>query len=68
MKLALMSKANDISDDHHEESEQHEESINDGAYWTEGIRNPGWVTVAGIWMMYFVSTGTVNSWGVFQAE
>lgn len=56
--------------DHHEDIDRKpKESINDGeAYWTEGIRNPGWLTVAGTWLAYFVCAGTTSSWGVFQAE
>ena len=40
----------------------------DGTYWTEGIRNPGWLTVVGTWIAYFVCAGATSTWGVFQAE
>lgn len=68
IKRGLMLKeANGFSDQDCHEEKLHV-SLHDGPYWTEGIRNPGWLTVLGTWVTYFACAGAINSWGVFQAE
>lgn len=35
-------------------------------YYTEGLKNPGWLTVLAAFMLNFYTFGIVCSWGVFQ--
>ncbi|KAJ8656244.1 hypothetical protein O0I10_008038 [Lichtheimia ornata] len=36
------------------------------AYYTEGLKNPGWLTVLATFMLNFYTLGIVCSWNVFQ--
>lgn len=36
------------------------------AYYTEGLKNPGWLTVLGTFLLNIYTWGVVSSWGVFQ--
>ncbi|KAJ8656250.1 hypothetical protein O0I10_008044 [Lichtheimia ornata] len=36
------------------------------AYYTEGLKNPGWLTVFATFMLNFYTIGVVSSWNVFQ--
>jgi hypothetical protein len=36
-------------------------------YPTEGIRNPGWLTVISCWLVNFFIFGTIFSWGDYQS-
>lgn len=36
------------------------------AYYTEGLKNPGWLTVLAAFMLNFYTFGIVCSWGVYQ--
>lgn len=36
------------------------------AYYTEGLKNPGWLTVLATFMLNFYTIGIVSSWNVFQ--
>lgn len=36
------------------------------AYWTEGIKNPGWLVVLSVFLVNFSMFGVVFSWGNFQ--
>lgn len=35
-------------------------------YYTESLKNPGWLTVLATFMLNFYTIGIVSSWGVFQ--
>lgn len=51
----------------HQNENKKRNSVDEGdTETTEGIRNPGWLTVLGTFIINFYTWGVLVSWGIFQ--